>query len=89
MPDIELDPHEWRLKGTKRIKPFKPQPKIPPSKPIYYSPVFSVLAWIFGIWAACVITLAHSVPGQDPWVIALISLGPIGIMLGLMVFFDN
>lgn len=90
MAEIDLQPHEWRLKGTKRVKPpptFKPQPRVPAGKPIYYSRVFSVLAWIFGIWAAAILTWA---PEQMAgWKLLLIAYGPVGLMLTLMVLFDD
>lgn len=87
MGDIELEPHEWRLKGAKRIKPFKPQPKVPLGKPIYSSPIFSILAVAFGVWAV----VAFAVIPHDTarWVIFSVAFGPISLMLILMVLFDD
>lgn len=91
-PLVELQPHEWRLKGAKRAKPpkpFTPQPTVPRGKAIYHSPIFGFLAVVFGIWAACVIAWAHSTPGQNAWTIAFISMGPISLMLVIMWLADD
>lgn len=87
MGDIELEPHEWRLKGAKCIKPFKPQPKVPLGKPLYYSPIFSVLAVAFGIWPVLALLIVPH--GTVRWLALAIAFGPIAVMLTLMVLFDD
>lgn len=79
-PEIELDRHEWRLKGAKRIKAFKKQPRAPIGRE--RGPLAKFLVTLCGIWAGCVIIWAHQVHGQNPWVIGPIALGP-----GLFVLF--
>jgi hypothetical protein len=87
--ELDLDPHEWRLKGSKRIKPFKKQPEIPRGREAYSRPIFTVLAIMAGLWAAVVIIWAHANPGQNPWMIGPLSMGPGLLMLALMILRDD
>jgi hypothetical protein len=86
-PLIELERHEWRLKGARRVTPFKKQPARPSGRE--RGPLVKWMMTFFGVWAGLVIIWAHEVPGQNPWIIAPISIGPGLLALLIMLLNDD
>lgn len=83
--DIDLDPHEWRLKGTKRIKPFKPQP-VPPDRPT--GPLLKFFTWLMGIWCGICLIVVKQFDHADGFLVFCIAAGPFLVTALILILID-
>lgn len=82
---IDLDPHEWRLRGAKRIKPFRPQPR-PPAKQA--GPALKVWTWITGIWCALCMIVVKQFDHADGFTMFCIAAGPFLVTALILILTD-
>jgi hypothetical protein len=84
-PPLDLEPHEWRLKGAKRTKPFRPPPMAP------YKPttgLIKLLTWLSGIWCAICWIVVKQFDHADGLTVFIISMGPFLVLAFVLIIRD-